>query len=117
MGRGLWLRNLGSSLAISQTLGTLAHSPTLGAVGLRGCLHPFGETGCRKGGGTVSDFDTDYTNYPICPHCGKSQPDPWEHELGEDESTEDYCWNCDKKMKITCHVSVTYSTKKIEEEK
>lgn len=116
MGRGLWLRNLGSSLAISQTLGTLAHSPTLGAVGLRGCLHPFGETSCREGGGTVKDFDLKKNAYPVCPHCGLDQIYQWEYELEEGETTDCGCEHCHKPMTAKREDDGTYTTSKIEEE-
>lgn len=63
----------------------------------------------------MSEFDTKHRKYPICPHCWHVHEDAYELEMSGGDCIEEDCWNCGKKIQIACHVSVTYSTKKIEE--
>ena len=52
--------------------------------------------------------NTDYTDEPVCPHCGNEMSDAWElqHEVNEVD-----CGWCDKPMKVIRHIEVTYSTR------
>ena len=59
--------------------------------------------------------DLDWNDSPVCPHCGKEVRDFWELMLDDDgASTEIDCDYCDKPMKVTMCLDVTYSTAKVE---
>jgi DNA-directed RNA polymerase subunit RPC12/RpoP len=56
------------------------------------------------------EFDTDYTNLITCPYCGYVDIDSWEiPEEGEWD-----CDSCGKRIWISIHTSISYSTRKIE---
>lgn len=55
----------------------------------------------------------EYTDEPICPHCGYEHRDAWEWNLGpglECDGEVD-CDSCGKPMLVSRHCSITYSTK------
>ena len=58
-------------------------------------------------------FDTDWTDNIICPHCGYEDRDSWECGDGE-ETFETTCDRCGKEIDVVRHVSVSYSSKKLE---
>jgi len=62
----------------------------------------------------VSDsrFDTEYTDFPICPACGYEHKD-WECE-GEGDS-ERWCESCDQPILVETHVYINYTTTAREE--
>lgn len=57
----------------------------------------------------MSDFDTEYTDNPICPACGKEETDQWEYQF-KNESVDSWCGHCDAKIRITQHIAVHYTT-------
>ena len=56
-------------------------------------------------------IDHEYTYNLVCPYCGYKDEDAW--ELSDNES-ETYCSRCDKEFAYTRHVSISYSTSKID---
>lgn len=52
---------------------------------------------------------------PVCPHCGAEQGDPWDLGLGDGDATDADCQSCGRPFAVGCEVSVTYSTRKLEE--
>ena len=62
--------------------------------------------------GMMSKFDTDGTDNIICHHCGYENDDPWESGGGEDQFDET-CDRCEKKMHVTRHFTVSYSSEKL----
>lgn len=59
------------------------------------------------------DFDTIYTDDPVCPYCGHSQVDSCELFCDSDESAETWCQHCEKEIIIFRHISVNYSTYRV----
>jgi len=57
----------------------------------------------------AEEFDTEYTDEMVCPHCGHEQMDSWEHH-DDDGATE--CGECGEEFDYSRHVSVSYSTSK-----
>lgn len=55
-------------------------------------------------------MNTDYTNEPICPHCGEANGDAWELRLGDGECTDTDCDHCSEPMTVSAHIEITYST-------
>jgi transcription elongation factor Elf1 len=64
----------------------------------------------------MQTFDTEYTDYITCPHCGFEDGDSCEYALGDSESTKIDCGSCGKPFEATCCISVSYSTDKVENE-
>lgn len=60
-------------------------------------------------------LDTEYTDEVVCPHCGQTQSDPWEIFEGK-ECSETECGSCVEPFLASQHVSVSYSTRKPEED-
>jgi len=61
------------------------------------------------------EIDHEYTDFPVCPHCGYVDEYYWEGDNypTEDEQTvDDECLECGKKYKLTCNVIRTFSTSK-----
>ena len=54
----------------------------------------------------MPEYDTDYTDEVVCPHCGHKHNDSWEIEEGEYQ-----CDECDGKFHVTINTTITYSTK------
>lgn len=61
------------------------------------------------------EFDTDYTNQPVCPHCGCEARNAWEINFGPgcEGDTEITCGSCEEEYFASRQCSVTYSTSKI----
>ena len=58
----------------------------------------------------MSDYDTDFTDYPVCPHCGYEHRD-WEcHGDGEQDDCE--CESCGESMDVSTSLSISYTTTK-----
>lgn len=70
----------------------------------------------------MAEIDHEYTDAPVCPHCGhKHTEDLWEYGDGalykEDESVEIECESCSGDFRATCvFVSYTYSTSTFDKE-
>ena len=62
----------------------------------------------------MTKYNTEFTDNPICPHCGYKMKDAWEFDFGPglegDVTTQ--CDDCGKEIWITRHCSVSYSTEK-----
>ena len=58
-------------------------------------------------------MDTDFTDLPVCPHCGYNEPDAWEIDFGPglEGDTEVTCSDCGTGYFCSRNVSVSYSTK------
>ena len=60
-------------------------------------------------------YDTDWTTFPTCPHCGEDDQDWWDclepKNDGDEWNVE--CCSCDKEYKVTMSVSVHFTTEKI----
>lgn len=65
-----------------------------------------------KGVFMSEEFDTDYTDDPVCPYCGEEQTDSGELFTDNNESAETWCQHCEKEIVITQHISVHYCTYK-----
>lgn len=61
----------------------------------------------------MAKFDTRYTDNIICPYCGYENYDSWECGDGED-AFETTCDRCGEKMDVVRHISVSYSSEKLE---
>ena len=61
-----------------------------------------------------------WENDAVCPYCGETQQDSWEFDLGNgingEGTGEIECQICTRKMTVTRHVVIKYSTEKIEGE-
>lgn len=62
-------------------------------------------------------YETQYTDEPICPHCGKSVSDAWEINFGAtgDEETELECGHCEKPFTVSRRITVKYCTSKLKD--
>ena len=65
----------------------------------------------------MSDYNTKFQPYPVCPHCGHPHKDAWEWNFGPGIDGSDYEKECD----VCCYnfscdriVDISYSTKKVE---
>lgn len=61
----------------------------------------------------MSDFDTDYTDEVVCPHCGHVHTDSWEIFLlasGCVDGCE--CCECERLFNAVQYVTIQYSTYK-----
>ena len=61
--------------------------------------------------------ETRNTLLAICPHCGKEFEDSWELCQKDEDVYEYDCDQCEKPFAVQAHISVTYTTTKIEESK
>ncbi len=66
----------------------------------------------------MPDFDTEWTDYPVCPHCGCKDEDWWDGtSMRNDGDTDEFsCGNCEADYAVTLSTSVSFKTKKIEAE-
>ena len=54
------------------------------------------------------------TKFPICPHCGAEDREPWDHDWsGPSEEHTHACGKCDGEYLVVEHVSTTYSTRMV----
>ncbi len=60
--------------------------------------------------GVVAEADHSYTDEIVCPHCGHEFTDSWELNGGGEGDWEDECRECGKKIFVSRHVVVKYST-------
>ena len=64
----------------------------------------------------IEDYEHEHTDEIVCPYCKYEFTDSWEVPF-DDESMDDTrevtCGSCDKKIEVTRHIRVTYSTGKI----
>ena len=59
-------------------------------------------------------FDTEWTTFPTCPHCGKTDQDWWDGldpNKGDGDSWEVDCGFCGEKYTTTMSISTNFSTK------
>lgn len=58
------------------------------------------------------EFDTDMTEFPICPYCGHEDIDWWDgttlNNDGDIEHT--FCPSCGEEYQVTMHVSTRFTT-------
>ena len=53
--------------------------------------------------------DHEWTDEPVCPHCGAEQGDAW--EWGDDDGETD-CNSCERPFSYTRYIIVNWSTQK-----
>jgi transcription elongation factor Elf1 len=58
----------------------------------------------------------DYENDITCPYCGYKDRDSWEVMSGEEDLGVIECGHCCKEFEAFRNVSITYTTKKIDNE-
>ena len=63
----------------------------------------------------IPEWQRHLTQNPVCPHCGKEMMDSWELDIGDDESEQIDCGECEKPYRVSCRVYVKYSTETVEE--
>lgn len=63
-------------------------------------------------------IEHEFTSFPVCPHCGSVDPDAWEYEAEaiNDEVVEVSCGVCGKDMRCVPHVTVLWTTSKVQED-
>lgn len=62
----------------------------------------------------IKDIDHEYTNEIVCPHCGYEYGDSWEYLESDGDTREMECDECGEKFEAVLHLTVEYSTEKIE---
>lgn len=62
-------------------------------------------------------IEHEYTAEIVCPYCGYVFSDSWEVDSGEEDMGEIDCGRCEQAMIAYRNVSVTYSTRKMEDKK
>lgn len=60
----------------------------------------------------MENFETSYTDQPVCPYCGHAHSDAWGMEEGNS-----CCDACDKEFFLTEHVTIKYKTSRLEDER
>jgi DNA-directed RNA polymerase subunit RPC12/RpoP len=75
------------------------------------CMHKNSSWECFE-----IDYDCDNKEEITCPHCGYHISDSWDYNLGQDETTEVECHNCEREFKVTCNIKVDYTSAKKREE-
>ena len=61
---------------------------------------------------TTQEIDHEYTDYPVCPHCGYEHLDWKCRGEGEEEEEDVFCESCDKLMDVSTNMTITYTTSK-----
>ena len=63
-------------------------------------------------------MDTEYTEAPVCPHCGHNHRDAWEWDFGAgyEGDTEVECDMCDEPFQVFRDARITYTTKPLKED-
>lgn len=61
----------------------------------------------------MNDFDTEWTTFPVCPHCGDIDQDWWDglSPKNDGDSWEAECGNCQKNYIVTMSISTHFDTK------
>lgn len=64
----------------------------------------------------MTEYDTEFTEFPTCPHCGEADQDWWDglpsKEDGDEWTVE--CGFCDESYTVTMSVSTYFATRKRE---
>jgi len=58
----------------------------------------------------------EYTQNIVCPHCGRTDKDSWEYELGNDDTGDIECAECGTEFYAVRHIRISYSTYRIKGE-
>jgi len=53
----------------------------------------------------------EWSDYPICPHCGYVHKDAWEMFDDVEGNKETNCHSCDRPIIVNKHCRINYSTK------
>ena len=59
-------------------------------------------------------MDLEYTDFPVCPHCGAEEKDYWEimdEHTGDGDETEFECGACGGSVVVEIHMSLNFSTR------
>jgi hypothetical protein len=56
----------------------------------------------------------EWSEHPICPHCGKEDKEGWE-EFGKSEAITTECMFCEEEYVAIEHVIYRYETRKVED--
>ena len=62
----------------------------------------------------MEPIDCEFTTFAVCPFCGYEDHDSWEIGDGGEGETSVNCGSCDEEFLVSRHISVSYSTCKIE---
>lgn len=68
----------------------------------------------NDGGPAVGEFKTDFTDQPVCPHCGHVDRDAWEIDFGPsvEGDAEVTCGDCGEYFNCSRTAIIYYSTDK-----
>lgn len=61
----------------------------------------------------TEEYETDYTDTPICPWCGHNHYDAFEWFMENGEYLEKNCDSCKKPIEVSCSIDVSYCTEKV----
>jgi hypothetical protein len=62
----------------------------------------------------MPNIDTEFTDEPVCPHCGKKDIDWWDcDDAKKEESWDSRCGFCGKEYRIVCHKTITFTTSEV----
>ncbi|OGS99810.1 MAG: hypothetical protein A3K04_02380 [Gallionellales bacterium RBG_16_56_9] len=63
--------------------------------------------------GIVGQHDTDWTEFPVCPHCGTQDHDWWDGlpQKNDGDNWDATCMSCGSDYSVVMSVSVHFSTK------
>jgi ribosomal protein L37AE/L43A len=94
----------------------------LDQVTTRTATHEHAQTVTQRRGGNVATtdngFETTHTDEPVCPYCGKVQPDAFEMGIGQLEwDGEHECGFCEREFRVSRSCIVFYTTKVKEAER
>ena len=66
-------------------------------------------------GGDAGFFDTEYTNFAVCPYYGHEENDSWEIDTGPgyEGDAETMCKSCGEDYFVSRHCTITYTTRKL----
>lgn len=62
----------------------------------------------------MSDFDTELTDLPVCPHCGEEDPDWWDGLFGVKGDGDEWsrnCGCCGRDYTVTMCVETSFTTR------
>ena len=60
-------------------------------------------------------FDTEWTQFPVCPYCGTPDQDWWDGlslQVYDGTQWDAYCDHCEKDYKVTACIDTTFRTEK-----
>lgn len=73
-----------------------------------------GQAGRRGDGITSPEYDTEFRDCIVCPWCGHEDHDAWElFDSPLKEVTESDCIRCERPIRVTQDIDITYSTAKV----